>query len=251
MFHLLKGWLGEAGVKIGLRTGLDQELYRSFHNLIVPTTGGTTQIDHVVVSKFGVFVIETKTFKGWIFGSAEDRTWCQSIYGRKYQFQNPIHQNYRHLKCLEEYLGIPKKTLRPVVLFPTDCQFKTQMPANVLNSGLRSHILGFQQICLTGAELAEIFRKFEALLANPSLTKQEHLKSLAARHNSTTTCPKCGSALITRTAKKGRSVGSKFLGCSRYPRCKFTRQMPSSSPASKAPSDESLFERFWRFLLGE
>lgn len=35
-------------------------------------------------------------------------------------------------------------------------------------------------------------------------------------------CPKCGSSMIVREARKGPSSGNKFLGCSRFPGCKGT-----------------------------
>jgi hypothetical protein len=159
MFHLLTGWLGETGIKISLRIGLDQRFYRSFHNLIVPDASGTTQIDHVVVSKLGVFVIETKTFKGWIFGSLDSSTWCQSIFGRKYRFQNPVLQNYRH---------VSPRVLHPVVIFPGSCEFKTAMPPNVLKAGLPSYVSRFQQELLTELEVSGICRKLESLLADPT-----------------------------------------------------------------------------------
>ncbi|MEO5913818.1 MAG: nuclease-related domain-containing protein [Luteolibacter sp.] len=66
-----KGWLGEMMViRFGLRK-LDPALYQTFHDLYLPRPDGqgSTQIDHVVVSPFGIFVIETKNYRGWIFGS--------------------------------------------------------------------------------------------------------------------------------------------------------------------------------------
>ena len=66
---------------------------------MVPSRNGTTQIDHILVSAYGIFVIETKNLKGWIFGSAENATWTQVLAGKKYPFQNPLKQNYRHTRC--------------------------------------------------------------------------------------------------------------------------------------------------------
>src|SRR5206468_3484784 len=65
----VKGWIGELLLHLRLRIGLDRSRYRLFHNLILPTPDGTTQVDHVVVSTHGIFVIETKNYGGWIFGS--------------------------------------------------------------------------------------------------------------------------------------------------------------------------------------
>ena len=58
--------------------------YSIYHDLYVPNDkGGTTQVDHVVTSPFGIFVIETKHYKGWIFGKEHQRYWTQVIYKRK------------------------------------------------------------------------------------------------------------------------------------------------------------------------
>lgn len=35
-------------------------------------------------------------------------------------------------------------------------------------------------------------------------------------------CPKCESEMVLRTARRGLGAGSKFWGCSAYPRCRFT-----------------------------
>ena len=60
-FKNLKGMRGETKVKSALRRGLDYRQYHMFHDLTLPTQGGSTQIDHIVVSRFGIFIIEIKT----------------------------------------------------------------------------------------------------------------------------------------------------------------------------------------------
>ena len=62
-----KGVIGELLVNFLLSKFLDKEQYHLIKNVTLPTDDGTTQIDHIVVSQFGVFVIETKNMKGWIF----------------------------------------------------------------------------------------------------------------------------------------------------------------------------------------
>lgn len=56
-------------------------------------------IDHVVISKYGVFVIETKNYRGWIIGNEKSEYWTQVIYKRKERLYNPIKQNYGHIKA--------------------------------------------------------------------------------------------------------------------------------------------------------
>ena len=56
-------------------------------------------------------------------------------------------------------------------------------------------------------------------------TLTTHIESLRNRHQSDTICPRCSSNLVERIAKKGPNIGSTFLGCTAYPRCRFVKQM--------------------------
>lgn len=82
---------------------LDPSKYAVVDDLMLPSLGNlnTTQIDHVVVSNFGIFVIETKSYSGWIFGNAHQQHWTQVIYHYKKKFYNPLRQNYAHVKAVE------------------------------------------------------------------------------------------------------------------------------------------------------
>ncbi|MEH6560385.1 MAG: nuclease-related domain-containing protein [Marinobacter sp.] len=66
-----KGWMDECLVNISARLFLDKNTYHLIRNVTLPTEDGTTQIDYITVSPFGVFVVETKNMKGWIFGNAK------------------------------------------------------------------------------------------------------------------------------------------------------------------------------------
>ena len=70
-----KGWIGELQVNLLTKFSLDKNVYRLIKNVTIPADGGTTQIDHVIVSRFGVFVVETKNLRGWIFGKEGDTYW--------------------------------------------------------------------------------------------------------------------------------------------------------------------------------
>lgn len=66
MLTIFRGWLGEKAMQLGMWIKLDRSVYNRFHNLILSTPNGTTQIDHVLLSRFGIFVVETKNYTGWI-----------------------------------------------------------------------------------------------------------------------------------------------------------------------------------------
>lgn len=220
---MLKGWFGEKKTALAIWWGLDKEVYNRFHNIIIPSKNGTTQIDHLLLSRYGLFIVETKNMKGWIFGAERQAQWTQVVYREKNKFQNPLRQTFRQKKVLSEFLSIDETAIHPVVYFVGDCQFKTEMPSNVLSWGLSSYVKKFQSQSFTIGELESIRRRLIDLSENPQFSKDEHLASLRSRHSSDVACPKCGSKLIERTARKGANAGSKFLGCTAYPKCRFTK----------------------------
>jgi hypothetical protein len=109
--------------------------YHLLNHVTLRLDDGTTQIDHVLVSRFGIFVIETKDYKGWIFAGSRDRYWTQVLYRAKFRFQNPLHQNHRHVRAIQELLDfLPPDTVRPAVVFTGDAEFKTNIPDGVFTA---------------------------------------------------------------------------------------------------------------------
>jgi restriction system protein len=220
----LRGWFGEKKAAFNMWLSLDSSTYRRFHDVIIPSRNGTTQIDHLLVSPYGLFIVETKNKKGWIFGSGDQPKWTQTLYGKKYSFQNPIRQTFRQKKVLSEFLGVKESMIQSVIYFVGDCKFKTQLPANVISSGLGRYIKRFVNRIIMPEEIHRIVETLHQHLSESSLTTRDHVRSLRERHSSTTVCPKCGSNLVVRIAKKGPNAGSKFFGCENYPRCRFTKK---------------------------
>jgi hypothetical protein len=97
------GGIGEGFVTKKLLQ-LDPTHYKVLNDLLLPSKGSldVTQIDHIVVSNYGIFCIETKSYQGWIFGNANQEYWTQVIYHYKKRFYNPLRQNYAHVKAIEE-----------------------------------------------------------------------------------------------------------------------------------------------------
>ena len=106
--------------------------YHLLNHVTLRLKDESTQIDHILISRFGIFVIETKDYKGWIFARSGDRYWTQVLYRAKFKFQNPIHQNYRHVCAVRELLDfLPPDAIRPIVVFTGDAEFKTNIPDGV------------------------------------------------------------------------------------------------------------------------
>ena len=108
------------------------------------------------VSPFGLFIVETKNYKGWIFGSESESSWTQVIYKSKYSFQNPLRQTHRHKKVLSKYLGINELHIQTVISFVGDVKFKTELPSNVFRSGVGSYIKKFKDKVFSDKEIERI-----------------------------------------------------------------------------------------------
>ncbi len=223
-----KGKLGESIVNFSIMRKLEKETYHLLKDITLPSLGGTTQIDHVLVSKYGIFVIETKNIKGWIFGSETQRKWTQQIYKHKNTFQNPLHQNYKHIKTLSELLNIEESKFHSLVVFTGESSFKTQMPENVLDRGYTNYIKSKSTVLLSDTEVYKIINQIESKQFERGFkTNREHVKNLKKSYNKVAnqnnSCPKCGSQLVERIARKGTNAGNSFWGCSSFPKCRFVK----------------------------
>lgn len=223
--NLFRGWIGEKITTFKMWLSLNAKTYRRFHHLIIPSKNGTTQIDHLLVSPFGLFIIETKNKKGWIFGTENQPKWTQVLYSKKYSFQNPLRQTFRQKKILCEFLDVDESLVRAIVYFVGNCKFKTEMPENVIRSRPGRHIKKYRNRILSFQDVERLILALEQHISESNLTTRDHLRSLRQRHSSDTVCPKCGSDLVERTVKNGSNAGSRFLGCERYPKCRFTKNM--------------------------
>ena len=193
-----KGKRGEKLVAGRLRKGLPDE-YLILNDIYLPLPDGTTtQIDHVVVSQYGIFVIETKTYSGWIFGEEKSREWTQTIYRKKSRFQNPMRQNYKHICALADNLGIDKAYFHGVVAFTGDCTFKTEMPPGVVYSrGAADYISSFGQPLIKSeqvGEVASVIAEWQGSLNEAQI--KGHVSNLKKRH-----------ASVRREGEEGNSDG--------------------------------------------
>jgi len=225
MWDSLKGWVGEGETKLGLWLKLDGETYKRFHNIILETENGTTQIDHVILSRYGMFVIETKNYNGWIFGGKDQESWTQVLFSKKSRFQNPLHQNYKHTEALAQSLNIDHNRIHSVVFFiGDDVELKGDFPPNVLSSGLSSYIKRFNEILFSDTELFSLERRLKQFQEGNMISRKQHIDNLEARYSNETKCPKCGGKLVRRVAKRGASIGTEFWGCSNFPSCRYIKK---------------------------
>lgn len=215
------GQFGEFATEYALTNkNLDGELV-VLKNIYVPTQGKTTEIDLLMIHEKGIFVFESKNYSGWIFGSADQLNWTQSLQnGDKNKFYNPIRQNRTHIKALAAFLEKPVSEFLSYIVFSERCILK-KVPADTSDVIIvrRPDMLKKLKATLkttptkyTFNDIQDIAKKLQPLTNKDDAEKQQHIINIQNK------CPFCGGELTLRNGKYGR-----FWGCSNYPKCKFTR----------------------------
>lgn len=217
-----RGLHGELKVDRELASALDESEYRRFHDLVLPSGMDETQIDHVVVSPYGVFVIETKNYSGWIFGGERSKVWTQTIWGNKSKFQNPLRQNYKHTKAIESFLSLGSKSVFSVVVFVGSGEFRTSMPPNVLYlDELCTFVRSKTKPLLGKGKYLWTIDRLERLQEGLPIPPNEPRDFKIV--NPYPSCPICGEKMVVRKAQRGKKTGQEFHGCSNFPKCRGTR----------------------------
>ncbi len=212
----IRGSMGEFWVRNELDK-LNKNDYIVLNNIMIETGNKTHQIDHVVVSKYGIFVIETKNYHGLISGNESDEYWFQYIGKKKNKFYNPIRQNYGHIKALEESLNIDYSNFISLIVFSNQVKLKIDNNTNVVKTGnIIKTIKMYNEIKLE--DINKLANEIKSLNITDSKKREEHVDNIKQSIN--TICPKCGGTLVKRKSKYG-----KFLGCSNYPKCQYIKNI--------------------------
>jgi restriction system protein len=185
---IVKGRMGELNTRFSHALSLDPKVYHVFDKVLLKTVP-STQIDHIIVSNYGIFVVETKYRTGWIFGKRYEPRWTQVLFYGKYQFQNPLHQNYLHTKSISEVIGVDHNKIHSVVVFRGNCQFKKEMPENVLYGSDTNYIKSKKLMLLPDKEVARICQELKYIKANTSfLDVWRHTQALKRRFQNVSAC---------------------------------------------------------------
>lgn len=149
--------------------------YHTFNDLLLRHKGHTIQIDHVVVSPYGVFVIETKNFRGDIYGTFGDKRWVQVFQGKKHRFYSPIRQNFRHAVALSDICGIKTNKIYSVIVFVGRCELHLKDVNNtVLSKVLQEYILNFQEQRLSNGDVEYVCRRLKRKNITSKYIRRSH-----------------------------------------------------------------------------
>ena len=222
----IKGIIGEKSLN-SLLSFLPKDKYIVMKDVMLSTDHGTTQIDHIVLSLYGIFVIETKNYNGIITGNEWSGEWTQTIYKTKNKFYNPVKQNYGHLATVKAMINdYPNLPVLSIVAFSGESKLKVNVTNSIVtyigNVVPKIRELSTEEF-ISYPTMQNIYERITNNNIKDPTARKTHVKQIhmniseSQNKLSQGVCPKCGANLITRKGKYGE-----FIGCSNYPKCRFT-----------------------------
>ena len=180
-----KGTFGEK-VSSSFSKKLDPSEYKIVNDVIVKNDNHYSQIDHVVVSKYGIFVVETKVNKNAVYGNIRGKTWKQYVGSNKYEIKNPTRQNYGHIKSLETFLkDFDNLKMISIIAYSGFTKIKIYGEAKdvfVKNiSQVPDLIKSYKTIAMSEEQKDEIFKRLCDFKKENKNLKKEHISYVKAR----------------------------------------------------------------------
>lgn len=154
--------------------------YKLLNDIMIRKENGTSQIDHILVGKKGVFIIETKDYSGTIKGEEYSKYWTQTINKRKNHFYNPIRQNYGHLKSVEKLIK-DKDIYISLIVFTNKSKLKglkTETPVIQVKK-LKKFIRKYKSnIKLSNDQIEDIYKSLKRGNVQSSRARRKHVKRI-------------------------------------------------------------------------
>lgn len=172
-----RGFMGEFWLKLELKK-LPKNKYKLLNDIMIEDEKGTHQIDHIVLSKYGIFVIEMKNYYGLIIGNQYKEKWYQYLGKNKYTFHNPMYQNYGHVKALSNVLKLNEELFIPITCFSNQVKLKVTSNKPVVQVGtINRNILKYTEEIIT-CDLNELSLKIENMNILDKIKRKEHVKNI-------------------------------------------------------------------------
>lgn len=166
-----------------VRRVLESGGFACAHDLLLPTgaPGGWTQVDHVVALPGRLVSIETKTLSGHIYASERARNWTQFVGRQKHRFQNPLHQNFKHLMAIRQIVGngVPVAGL---VVLAGRAKFPKGLPGGCCDLAGLPEALHLLRGMAMGAPAAEFLDRLKLCSSANPADRRKHLRDLRSRH---------------------------------------------------------------------
>ena len=247
-----ENWTGRRGEKLTERElklvqllGRKGKVLRNVY--LTKGNGETSEVYVIFITQKGIFVFESKNYSGWIFGDEKSQKWTAMLPNKqKNQFYNPILQNKTHVKWMRNYVGedVP---LFSIIVFSERCELKkvtVESPDVKVIKRDRTYaavrdIWDQSPDVISEEKINELYDNLAKLTNVDEAVKAAHIDNINQKYKKEEKkqeppvqteqqeliCPRCGSALVLRTAKKGENAGNQFYGCSNFPKCRYIQNL--------------------------
>lgn len=164
-----KGVFAEYKLNQLLRWRLSKQ-YQHFRKLKLYTAKDElTEIDHLVLCPYGIFVIKVRSDRGRISGNETAANWRRHYFARDKQLMNPLHQNFKNVEAVKHLLQLLGKesaqAVYSVVVFNRVAQFASTMPSNVMYvDAAAAYLKQFTEVVLSDEQVS----RFAAVLKQAS-----------------------------------------------------------------------------------
>ena len=170
-------------------------------------------------------------------------------FDKKNRLYNPIIQNQGHIRCLKNVLkDFPNIPYHSIVVFSNEACFThvtydPNIARLIYMSDFRATVNSLNKDFKDSISLIDIAKIKRTILTNiSSVNKENHIAYVKNVQNldklgelrNQAKCPLCGSKLAIRTVKNGEKVGTQFIGCSSFPKCRYTRSI-NKPPRGRTP----------------
>lgn len=189
--HIIKGKIGEYITQKVIESYCNKRGYSYLYDIMVKNEiVETSQIDHLIITKKGIAVIETKYHKGTIYGSEYAKEWTyitrdDNNKKHKNRYSNPIKQNYGHIQALKKILD-KEVEFYNVVLYIDNVNLKKCKISNKFTRVGYTYNLNeiieeldtLSETTISKIEAYEIYNKFKYLNIIDKKERKEHVKRI-------------------------------------------------------------------------
>lgn len=149
-----------------LNLALDDSEYTVLNDVIVNHNDKKAEIDHLIVSKYGIFLISRNEMGGIISGPVHRASWMQTTWNFgiiKKLFDNPIKKNNHGIQVLGSLLSLGDRMFfHNIILFVAWVKFTDDLPDFVISlSKLIPFIKAKHQPVLTNSQRQAIVQKIK------------------------------------------------------------------------------------------
>jgi len=218
---------------------LDSDVYHLCSNVEVRTKANSVDIEHLIVSKYGFFVIRTQPFKGTVEGQANHAMWMSKGMGKPKRFPNPLSHNSEAVSVLRSRYDFPPNAYHSLIVFNGKGKFSGNMPNNVRHQNdFIEYILSKDVELLEERDVLKVRDQVrKGRIPNTLKTYSQYLelsKSLAEKH---------GTRKTKIPAPKSKAMAPKVKGHARKKLKKSKRKKAQGKVAVKRRAKAKLFAK--------